>query len=105
MDSTAAKPPIPLTISIAPRGDSWHGHSLRPDTNGLALRLEMSDLEVYLANVLRKIVVEAMDYPPVRPHSSYSHLPAHLIEEAQDVLRAYGLEVEPCAEVMEEVHP
>lgn len=104
METTAARPSIPATVPIAPRGYSWHGHSLRPDSTGLALRPEMSDMEVYLADVLRQIVIEAMDYPPVQPHSSYSHLPAHLIERAQDALKAYGLEVEPCAEVMEEVH-
>ena len=49
--------------------------------------------EYALIAVLQRIVIEAMDYPPVRPHDSESHLPANLIEDAQRVLNEYGVRV------------
>jgi hypothetical protein len=36
-----------------------------------------------LREVLQAIVNETIDYPPVKPHSNDSYLPAHLIEQAQ----------------------
>lgn len=33
-----SKPPIPTVITIAPRGKSFHGHTLRDDYLGLACR-------------------------------------------------------------------
>ena len=49
--------------------------------------------EYALIAVLHRIVIEAMDYPPVRPYDMDSHLPANLIEDAQRVLNEYGVRV------------
>ena len=49
--------------------------------------------EYALIAVLQRIVIEAMDYPPVHPYDMDSHLPANLIEDAQRVLNEYGVRV------------
>ena len=43
-----------------------------------------------LIAVLQRIVIEAMDYPPVRPHSADSYLPTEMIETAQRALAQGG---------------
>ena len=40
--------------------------------------------------VLHRIVLETMDFPPTRPHSSGSYLPPHMIDAAQNVLDMYN---------------
>lgn len=36
-----------------------------------------------LLAALKAIVIETMDYPPAKPYSADSHLPAHLLKAAQ----------------------
>ena len=40
---------------------------------------------------LKAIVLECMDYPPVRPYSSDSYLPDHLVKAAQLAIEAAEL--------------
>lgn len=51
--------------------------------------------EYALIAILTRIVMETMDFPPVRSYDSESHLPANLIEDAQSVLAEYGARVLP----------
>ena len=51
--------------------------------------------EYALIAVLTRIVIETMDFPPTRPYSDDSHLPANLIEDAQRILNEYGARVPP----------
>ncbi|MBS3996112.1 MAG: hypothetical protein KGZ67_02055 [Hydrogenophaga sp.] len=39
------------------------------------------------------ILAEVIEYPRQRPHSSDSHLPAHLVEQACTALAAAGFDV------------
>lgn len=50
--------------------------------------------EQALLNALQVIVRETMDYPPVRPVSTDSWLPAPMVEVAQAALDLYGLRIE-----------
>ena len=86
--------PIPTAFTIAPRGYSFHGGQLQKNELGSLTPQEPYSLrEQRLINALQAIVREAMDYPPVRPHDSFSSLPAHLVESAQRALGAYGAKV------------
>ncbi|MCK9212856.1 MAG: hypothetical protein M0P52_00045 [Rhodoferax sp.] len=40
---------------------------------------------------LAAILLEVCDHPAVTPHSADSYLPDHLITDAIDALKAYGL--------------
>ncbi|MFY9261321.1 MAG: hypothetical protein WAO71_12540 [Gallionella sp.] len=46
-------------------------------------------LEQQLLEALQNIVYEVMDYPPTRPYSADSYLPAHLIAAAQAAIKNY----------------
>lgn len=64
----------------------------------------ITGFELELIRALRAIVAETMDYSPVRPrYGAESHLPAHMIEQAQQALRLYGLHIEPDPSMMAEV--
>ena len=52
-----------------------------------------TEREQALIAVLRAIVAETMDYPPVRPYDTESHLPANLVADAQACLCLYGLSI------------
>lgn len=56
--------------------------------------------EYALIAVLTRIVMETMPYPPTRPYSADSHLPANLIADAQSVLADYGCRIEPNPKMM-----
>ena len=45
--------------------------------------------EQALIAALQAIVLETMDYPPVRPYTGDSYLPPHLQKQACDALAAY----------------
>ncbi|MCF8156419.1 MAG: hypothetical protein K9K35_10475 [Rhodoferax sp.] len=100
MGTIQTRPPIPTTIQIAPRGYSFHGQALKCDDKGLLCRPDINPRELSLIQALRAVVVETMDYPPVRNYDAESHLPAHMIERAQEALSAYGLGIEPNPEFM-----
>lgn len=50
----------------------------------------ISGREAAMLAVLHRIVVEVMDYPPTRPDSSRSYLPAQFVKAAQEVLDLYN---------------
>lgn len=56
--------------------------------------------EYALIAVLSRIVMETMPYPPTRPYSDESHLPANLIADAQSILADYGCRIQPNPEMM-----
>lgn len=43
-----------------------------------------------LLAALQAIVLECMDYPPVRPYSSDSYLPEHLLDAAKQAIQTAG---------------
>jgi hypothetical protein len=51
--------------------------------------------ESALIAVLARIVIEAMEHPPVRPSSTDSYLPPELVADAQAVLHRVGASVTP----------
>ena len=92
--------PIPVNMNIAPAGWSWHGPSLQQNTYGLPCNPNVSFLEHVLLEALERIVLEAMQYSPVRHVDSYSYLPQEFIEMAQRALAVYGMRVQPSQVVM-----
>ena len=50
-----------------------------------------TNAQTALLAVLKAIVLETMDYPPVRPYSSDSYLPDHLVKAAQLAIEAAEL--------------
>ena len=63
--------------------------------NNRAAQPKLTTGEFLLIAVLSAIVHETMAYPPVRPGSDDSFLPADLVEQAQKVLGTYGLRIKP----------
>lgn len=57
--------------------------------------------EKALLNALTCIVLETMDFPPIRRYSSDSHLPADYVAHAQSALAAYGLRIEADPHMMQ----
>ena len=55
--------------------------------------------EYALICAMQLIVMETMDFPPLPPDSADSYLPEHLVQNAQQALRAYGINFEPTAAV------
>jgi len=53
----------------------------------------ISEREQALIEILHAIVVETMDYPPIRPINPDSFLPAGYVAEAQKALKSYGRNV------------
>jgi hypothetical protein len=55
----------------------------------------LSARELAAVECLHAIVLETIEHPAQRPFSIDSHLPAHLIQSAQDVLTLYDCRIEP----------
>lgn len=53
----------------------------------------LSAREYALICALQRIVLETMDYSPVRPIDGESHLPSDMVEQAQQTLSLFGLRV------------
>lgn len=87
--------PIPCALHIAPRGWSWHGAKMQHDELGLPCNPGITPREHVLLEALERIVLEAMQYSPVRHVDSYSYLPQEFIEMAQRALAVYGMRVQP----------
>ena len=56
---------------------------------------DISEREQMLLHALQDIVLETMAYPPIKPDSADSFLPADYIEFAQQALALYGRRIEP----------
>lgn len=95
MQTASNHKPIPTAITIAPRGHSFHGQSLRTDQLGSVTRpTPPATREQRLIDALACIVLETMDYSPAQ-RINESFLPAELIEQAQQALDAYGMRILP----------
>lgn len=57
------------------------------------LSAPVSAREYALIAALQRIVIETMDYPSVRPTDGDSHIPADMLEQAQQALSLFGLRV------------
>lgn len=55
------------------------------------LSAPVSAREYALIAALQRIVIETMDYPPVRPIDGDSHIPSDMLEQAQQALSLFGL--------------
>lgn len=64
-----------------------------------------ADRERRALEVLQDIVIETMDYPPQKRHSSDSYLPEYLISRAQAALALYGLQMDANPAMMASVVP
>lgn len=86
---------ISATVTIAPRGWSWHGPNLQQDAHGLPCNPGVTPREHALLEALERIVLEAMHYSPARRMDSDSYLPEEFVEIAQRALAVYGMRVQP----------
>jgi len=85
--------PASTIIHIAPARKSWHGNNLQNDTDGLPCYPDLTEREITLAEALERIVLEAMDYTPVRRLDGDSYLPSFMVNQAQAALATCGMRV------------
>lgn len=103
MPDTKVSLTIPTSISIAPRGQSFHGQALKNDSLGLPCRPNIGPGEYALIAVLTQIVLETMAYSPAQRQSADSYLHEDLVEQAQRTLGLYGLRIQPDPAMMARV--